>query len=278
MSSSIAVWYPGARADNERVTVRRRLVLASAALAVVALAGCKVDADVDITLRDDGSGTIDAVIRLDAEAVAGVERDGRTLDTAIPLDDLRAAGWEVSVWERGADGSASLFVGHDFAGESELDRRVTELVGPTGLLRDPQLTRERGILRSRDELSIEGDLRSPGTGIQQDPELVAALQAAGLDVAALDQQLQAELREALSLDVTVEVEGERTETVALVPGEQERVVAAHSRFDSGRLALFCIAGLLAFLGVLLYLSASVGARRERSRRAVAQVPERSPLM
>ena len=39
-------------------------------------------------------------------------------------------------------------------------------------------------------------------------------------------------------------------------------------------------GILAFLGVLLYLSASIGARRERARRvrAVRQPVERTPMM
>jgi len=257
----------------------RCLIRVSIAMACfLALAGCKVDADVMVTLREDGSGTIDTVVALDAEAVARVETNGRTLDTAFPLDDVRAAGWDISAWERAADGSARLFLSHEYAGEGELDQRITELVGPTELLRDPQLTRERGILRSRDELSIEADLRQPGVGIQQDPELVAALEAGGLDVATLDQQLQAELRQALSLQLTVEVEGERTQTIAIVPGEQERATAARSSFDSGRLTWFVIAGILTFLGVLLYLSASVGARRERARRRINQRPERTPLM
>ena len=60
-------------------------------------AGCKVDADVNVTLREDGTGTIDAAITLDGEAVARVETNGRTLETAFPLDDLRAAGWELSL-------------------------------------------------------------------------------------------------------------------------------------------------------------------------------------
>ncbi|GIU88938.1 MAG: hypothetical protein KatS3mg010_0037 [Acidimicrobiia bacterium] len=38
-------------------------------------------------------------ITLDGEAVAEVERNGRTLESAILLDDLRAAGWEAA-WER----------------------------------------------------------------------------------------------------------------------------------------------------------------------------------
>ena len=127
---------------------------------------------------------------------------------------------------------------------------------------------------------MTADLRHPSTGIQQDPALVAGLQAAGLDVATLDQQLQSELREALSVSVTVKAPGNKEETVQVLAGEQETATAARSRFNSSRLTWFAIAGILAFLGVLLYLSASIGARRERARRvrSVRQPVERTPLM
>ena len=154
-------------------------MLKRAAVAVVCLlvlAGCKVDADITVTMKPDGSGTIDTFITLDAEAVARVEVSGRTLDTAFPLDDLKTAGWTISPWTRGADGSATLRLQHDFAGAKELDQRITELVGPTQLLRDPRLIRRRGVLRSHDEIALTADLRHPSTGIQQDPALVAGLQ------------------------------------------------------------------------------------------------------
>ena len=89
----------------------KRAAVARAAVVVVCLlvlAGCKVDADITVTMKPDGSGTIDTFITLDAEAVARVEVAGRTLDTAFPLDDLKAAGWTISPWTRGADGAAPL--------------------------------------------------------------------------------------------------------------------------------------------------------------------------
>ena len=39
--------------------------------------GCKVDADVNVTLREDGTGTIETDITLDGEAVARVETNAR---------------------------------------------------------------------------------------------------------------------------------------------------------------------------------------------------------
>jgi hypothetical protein len=244
---------------------------------VLLVAGCKVDTDITVTLEEDGTGSITTVVTLDAEAVGRVESDGRTLETAFPLDDLTAAGWTITPWQHGADGSARLQLEHDYAGEDELRQRIGELVGPTGLLTDAQVRRDRGLLRSQDELALTADLRRPSTGILKDPELLTALQASGLDVATLDQQLQAQLRESLTLSVTLIAPGDKEETVELLPGELDTITAARSRFDSGRFTWFAIAAMLAFLGVLLYLAASVGARHERERRP-AREPERTPLM
>ena len=247
-------------------------------LCALAFAGCKVNADITVTLQGDGTGTIDTFVTLDPEAVARVETGGRTLETAFPLDDLKKSGWQISPWQRGADGSATLRLQHDYSGEHELQQRINELVGPTKLLRDPRLIRERSLFRSHDELSLEADLRHPSVAVQQDPALAAALQRAGLDVKTLDQQLQTQLREALTVSVTLSAPGNREDTVEVLAGEHEQATAARSRFDTGRLTLFAIAAMLAFLAALLYLSASIGARRERAREHIGRPVERTPLM
>ena len=58
-----------------------------------------VDVRVDITLRADGSGTVTAKVALDAEAVQKLTSGG-SLASAVPLDDLRNAGWRISEWKR----------------------------------------------------------------------------------------------------------------------------------------------------------------------------------
>ncbi|MGQ0826002.1 MAG: hypothetical protein ACT4OX_13410 [Actinomycetota bacterium] len=247
--------------------------------AVLLVSGCRVDAHVRVAMDEDGSGVVDARVTLDAEAVARVQGNGRTLETAIVVDDLAAAGWEVVPWARADDGSATLRITREFVGEAQLAQLVSELVGPTEIVRDVTIIRERGLLRSRDELSLAADLRTISAGVQADPELSVSLQAAGLDVAALDTLLSAELREAFRLRVTVEVPGGKVDTLELVPGEERTLAAARSEFDSGRLALMIISGNLVFLAILLYLSASISARRGRERaRSRRTEPERTPLM
>jgi hypothetical protein len=245
---------------------------------LVALAGCKVNADITVTMHSNGSGTIDTFITLDGEAAARVQTGGRTLATAFPLDDLKAAGWTISPWTAGADGSQVIRLQHDYSGEQELTQRINELVGPTRLLRDPQIIRDHGIIRTHDELSLTADLRSPSAHIAQDRPLASSLQAAGLDVATLDQQLQNQLSEALTVSVTMQVPGGRESTVQVLAGEQQQATAARSHVNTARLAWFAIALLLAFLGVLLYLSASIGNRRERARETVQRPAQRTPLM
>jgi hypothetical protein len=257
------------------VTVLRRACLLVAA--VLVLAGCKVDAQIHITLDEDGTGTVTTTVTLDADAVRRVEANGRTLDAAFPLADLGAAGWEITPWVRDPDGSASIELTHTYTGEEELALRLTELTGPTNLLGDVVVRQDRTFLRTHDEVSVAADLRDPALAIMRDEELVASLQAAGLDVAALEAQLQGELRDALSVELTVEGPGGRVQTVEVDAGERETATAARSQFDGARLMWLVMAGMLSFLAVLLYLAASIGARRGRVRRARMEA-ERTPLM
>ena len=110
-------------------------------VSVVLLAGCKVDARVDVTLRADGSGTVTARVTLDADAVRRLTT--APIAQAVPLADMRAAGWKVSGWTKSSGGSESITVSHGFVGQTDLARRLADLVGTTGVLHDPAITRTR---------------------------------------------------------------------------------------------------------------------------------------
>src|SRR5262245_5596006 len=111
------------------------------AVAAVLLAGCKVDARVDVALRADGSGTVTARVTLDADAVRRLTRHVELAD-AVPLDDVRAAGWDVSGWKT-SSGASTITVSHDFVGQDELARLLAELAGSSRLFADAQVTRSR---------------------------------------------------------------------------------------------------------------------------------------
>jgi len=95
---------------------RARQVFASVVL-VGLLAGCNVHTRFDITVHDDGSGTIRTTITLDDDAV---QRMGgaASLAKTVPLADLRTAGWTVSSWKGGDGGTQIPLAGIGEAGRT----------------------------------------------------------------------------------------------------------------------------------------------------------------
>lgn len=254
------------------VAIRPRLVASTLVPVLVAvlasvLAGCRVDTSVEISLREDGRGTVTARVELDAAAVERLEGIGAPIEEAVVLDDLAAAGWRVEPWVRADDGGATLELHHDFAGEAELRRRLEELAGPA--VGDVTLVRERGLLRSRDEVSVEVDLRAAGSTVGDDAALRESLAAAGVDVDALAAELDAEVRDALTAEVVVDGPGGADASARLAAGDREVLVAQRSSFDTGRAAVLLVAAGGVVLALLLLGLARGSARRSRRRAGVA---------
>ena len=63
----------------------RILGLALVAAALLALAGCKVDSTVTVSVHADGSGAVALHVVLDADAVAAAEADGGKLEERVRL-------------------------------------------------------------------------------------------------------------------------------------------------------------------------------------------------
>ena len=107
--------------------------------------------------------------------------NGRTLETAFPLDDLAPRAGRCRPGQRRRRRRATLRLharvlrrarSSTSASPSWSDRR--------SCMRDPRLTRRAGAAARRTTSSRwTADLRNRAPGIQQDPELVAALQASG---------------------------------------------------------------------------------------------------
>lgn len=232
-------------------------------VSVVLLAGCKVDARVDVTLRADGSGTVGARLTLDADAVRRLTTHA-PLAEAIPLDDLRDAGWDVSAWKPASGGGDSITLTHDFVGQADLARRLTDLAGPNGALRDPRITRTRGWFGAEDEIAVTVDLRNLSAGVRSDAELAARLQAAGLDVDALDAQLRAELADALHVTVAVHAPGGSSRTIELAAGDHGTVAASQSQTYTRRVVLLAAGAALLLLA--LVITGALLLTRSRSRR------------
>ena len=256
----------------------------SAFLALLALVGvcasCKADVRVDVTLHQDGSGTVTARVALDGDAVQQLTTTG-PLAKSVPLDDLRAAGWRVSPWRVDSHG-AVITLSHPFVGQDDLARRLEDLAGRNGVLRDARITHQRGWFHSSDAVSVTVDLRALSAGVASDAELAARLRAAGVDVAALDRRLQSELRNSLTVQVVVHAPAGHTHSVTVKPGGQARASASATRFDLNRVITLGLGATLGFLALLFLTAAGVGKRRDRRRRRTRgpshTTNERVPLM
>ena len=231
-------------------------------VAMLLCAGCKVDARVDVTLRADGSGTVTARVTLDADAVRRLTRHAALAD-AVPLDDVRDAGWEVSEWRTSPDGS-TITLSHDFVGQDELSRLLADLAGPSGVLRNAQLSRSRSWLAAKDSVAVTGDLRALTTAVRSDAALAKNLAAAGIDVNALDEQLMSELDRSFTLTLAVHAPDGETKEVTLKSGDDERVVATSSRTHASR-ALLTVVGV-GLVGLALVLTGASLAAMWRRRR------------
>lgn len=104
-----------------------RLVRASLlALAVVALAACRLDVTAAVTMTPDGSGEMVITSTVDADVVAQVPG----LANSLSLDDATAAGWVVEGPVTNDDGGLVITIRHPFASADELTNLLQSLGPP----------------------------------------------------------------------------------------------------------------------------------------------------
>lgn len=230
---------------------RRSLIGWVVALAFLCSA-CAVDTTVTVKVREDGSGFVRVDVTADAEAVQQAQVGGGSLEDRVRLADLSAAGWTVEPWVRNLDGSASITLSKPFTSVDQVSGILHELNGDHGPLRASEVTRERSVFATKTEATATVDLDAMKTGILDDPDLVARLQAQGLDVGAVDQQLAAELRDAFHLRVVLELpDGQRTVVEPKV-GAPATVDSAASVLDTRRI-LFAVLALVLGVGAVVVL-------------------------
>ncbi|MDH3707563.1 MAG: HAD-IA family hydrolase, partial [Acidimicrobiia bacterium] len=193
----------------------RRLVGLMAALALtLVLSACQLDAVVEVTVDDDGSGVVEVGVALDDEAV---ERAG-DLEQLLAVDDLAAAGWSVTAPAIEADGLTWVRASKPFGGPDQLSGVLAE-VSP---IFDLALDREHRF--GQTSLSLDGTIDvSDGIDALGDQQLQQLFgSAAGLDVTALEGEIgplaeTTQLRFVVTMPYDVEangrVDGEQAEWV-----------------------------------------------------------------
>ena len=241
----------------------RRLLVALLALVALA-AGCKVDATVDVRVREDGSGVVRVIVEADPEAVRAAESGGVPLEQAVRLGDLSDAGFRVGTWERADDGSATIVISRPFRSVDEVEGIVRALGGEDGPLPELRATMDEGIVAT--DYAVDGriDLDSVSTGVTGDEELLARLQALGIDVNAIDAQLLAQVQSSFGLRVVVRLPGEEPVTFAPREGATTATFDASTQVVNTERIIFAAAAL-GFL--LLALVVWLQGRRRRRRRS-----------
>ena len=197
-----------------------RLVLLGVLVALAATA-CQVRTTVAVDVADDGSGTVEVAVGLDADAVGrlpDLDDDGRStvadLAGLVRTDDLAAAGWQVSDPEADPsadDGAVWIRATKPFGTPEEAGRVLGEITGSDGPLRDLQLDREESFGRTRFTFEGTADL-SGGLEAFGDEGLAAALdgEVLGQDAAAIEEELGRPLADMFSLEISADLPGDST--------------------------------------------------------------------
>ena len=227
------------------------------------LTACKVDTTVTVSVRDDGGGTVTAAVVLDADAVKAVEIGGARLADAVRLGDLEAGGWSTSGWRRRPGGGARLAIHKDFARAQDAAAVVAELNGPDGPLR-VRVGRQASRFTTKWTFSGVGDLKDLKTGVTADADLVARLSATRVDLAAVDQRLLGEVRDAVRLRVVADLPDAGPRPFVVAPGSIKAMHTSSSRTDLTKMGLL---GLGLLLGVVALALLVLGELRRRRRSA-----------
>lgn len=148
----------------------RRLLPLLVALLAWVTTSCQVTISAGIDVDRDGTGRVTAALGLDDDAVREVGDPA----TALRVDDLRQAGWQVEGPRKEDDGLTWVRAAKPFSDPEQAAAIVAELNGPDGPFRDFRIVRTKSLTRSKTTFTGVLDL-SRGLAGLADPELTAAL-------------------------------------------------------------------------------------------------------
>jgi hypothetical protein len=187
--------------------VSRRYLPFLVALLAWAASACHVTLAAGVDVGRDGSGRVTAGVGLDA---AALEELGDPA-TALRVDDLRQAGWQVEAPRAEDDGLTWVRASKPFADPQQAAAVLAELSGPDGPFRDFRIVRTKSLTRSKTTFTGTLDLSRGLTGLS-DPELAAALDDVdlGLDLEGLRRRFGEELARTVTVQVTAGLPGDLT--------------------------------------------------------------------
>ena len=195
----------------------RRVLPVLVALLAWAASACQVTIAAGIDVARDGSGRVTAGLGLDAEAV----QELGDLATALRVDDLRQAGWEVEGPRPEGDGLTWVRASKPFAEPEQAAAVVAELNGPDGPFRDFRVVRTSSLTRSKTVFTGTVDLARGLAGLS-DPELATALGDVdlGLDTEGLRRRFGDGLAQAVRVQATAGLPGKVTTNAPARDGDR----------------------------------------------------------
>lgn len=236
---------------------RARRALLGALLLLLVTSGCRLELDVNVTVEEEGSGTVEVVTGLDEDAV---ERIGGDLAAVVELDDLRAAGWSVDGPTEDPDGYTRLRVQRRFGNPEEAAAIFDEIAGEDGPFQDFAVGRDSTFAAT--EWTFTGRVDFTG-GIEAlgDDRLAAELdgQPLGLTVEEIEEQLGDSLDRLVQVRVGVRLPGDVTSNATTKAdngavwqvGFGEGTVEMEAEGSERRISTLVAIGIAAMLGLAL---------------------------
>lgn len=258
--------------------VRHRLGrVGLAGLVLLALAGCEVRTELNVTVDEDGSGLLELAVGLDEDALS---RSPDVLDD-LDLSDLSDTGWEVTGPAEESDDYTWIRVAHRFATPEELTTLIQDVAGADGPFRDFRLTRQDEFAESRYRFDGTVDFTAGAGALAADPELAAAIEAEPVEL--IEERLGAAIDEMVEVQVAVRLPGS-VESNALAqasngavwrPSVVEREVVelrATGTVSRSERFVWIGVGAVAAFALVLYLLVRAASWRRARRRATPARP------
>jgi hypothetical protein len=194
----------------------------------------------DVAVEEDGSGRVEVVVALDRDAARRVPG----LEDQLAVDDLEAAGWEVTGPERVDGGGVEVRASKGFASLDGLGDVVAEVSGRDGPLSDLVVERDRAAFGETWRVRGEADLRD-GLEAFGDAGLRERLGGTsfGMSEDELEEAAGGPLHEAVRFRVTADVPG-GSGSWEPVLGERTALEADSRTWEWPRLALLALALVL----------------------------------
>lgn len=255
-----------------RRSVRRArdaLVRSLLVVALLAVAGCQLRTDINITVEPDGSGEVVVAVALDEE---GMDEHPELLEN-LDFGDLRATGWEVSGPEEAADGFTRVSIRHEFGAPEEVAMLLDEVAGESGPFRDFSVVREDAFAETRYRFEGVVDFRGGVDALVDDPELAEALDAEPVELiqdrlaGAIDQVLRFQVAVRLPGDVRSNAPTQASNGAVWRPSvlEEEAVeLTASSTLRRNDRVLWLVVAAAAAFALILFVIVRIGLWR-RSR-------------